>query len=507
MARPSSDEDRRAKAKYNVLFSLVFTRARRKIAWVSVTMTTNPQHEPGQSENADTLLVPLIILRSDSSEVFLSRSADGYVFPVARIPKWERIAPHVVDQVSEKYELETICMFNPKSRQALSLGSDRLFQVLECVGSKNQPKGTVWISREKLSQLSFRSLEDHQVLEAALQEADGYNSGELTGPFAKTGWIHEVIAWMTPFLDEHEQELTNRWAQQNSSPNFSLIRFETTGSAVWFKAVGEPNLREYRITTKLTESYPFHLPRIIATHDAWHAWLMEEVKGVHPDESSGLETWELAVRALALLQRETLGSSEALLAIGCRDLRIERLLDQIPEFFGVVSMLMERQVVTSPAPLSSKQMDDLQDSVAAACESLQALPSPETLGHSDLNPGNIVVDPNRTVFLDWAEASVGHPFLTFEYLLAHLQRKRAEVAFWRDALRKAYGEVWKSYFGRNELEKAFRLSPIVAVYAYALSMPGWQNRSRWNDPQFAKCVRSLARRMYQDSQTSELTRA
>jgi thiamine kinase-like enzyme len=470
-------------------------------------MTADLQAKTTQPETADALLVRLIILRRCNSEVFLSRSAEGYVLPEVQIPKWQRIAPHVVKQVNKTYELETICVFNPQSRKAATFDSDRLYQVLELVGSHNHIERTVWIPRSEVPHLTFRSPEEHQMLEAALQEADLYSSGELTGPFGKPGWIYEVIAWMTPFLEEHELELTNRWLQHNASPNFSLVRFETTGPAVWFKAVGEPNLREYRITTKLAESYPFHLPRIIAIHDDWHAWLMEEVKGVHPDETSDLEAWGLAVRALASLQRETLGNCEALLAIGCRDLRIERLLDQIPKFLDVVSKLMERQVVTSPAPLSTAQIDDLERKLVAACEVLQALPPPETLGHSDLNPGNIVVSPNRTVFLDWAEANVGHPFLTFEYLLAHLQRQRANFTSWRDVLRQAYGEVWKPFFGQKELEKAFRLTPIVAVYAYALAMPGWQDITRRNDPTSTKYLRSLVRRMYREAQAPELVLA
>jgi hypothetical protein len=477
---------------------------RGRLTCLSVTMTTYLQGKPAQSENVDALPIRLIILRRNNCEVFLGRSADGYVLPEVQIPKRERIAPRVVQQVSRTYEMETICVFNPQSQQAATFDPTRLYQVLEFVGSQNHIEGWVWIPRSELSQLTFRSAEDYRVVEAALHEADLYNSGELIGPFGKPGWIYEVIAWMTPFLEEHELELTHRWAQHNASPNFSLVRFETTGPAVWFKAVGEPNLREYHITTKLAESYPLYLPKIIAIHDDWHAWLMEEVKGVHPDETSDLEAWGLAVRALASLQRETLGNCEALLAIGCRDLRIERLLDQIPKFLDVVSELMERQVVTSPAPLSTAQIDDLERKLVAACEVLQALPSPETLGHSDFNPGNIVVSPNRTVFLDWAEGNVGHPFLTFEYLLAHLERQRANFTSWREVLQHAYGEVWKPFFGQKELEKAFRLAPIVAVYACALMMPRWQDITRQNDSKSTKYLRSLARRMHREAQAPEL---
>ena len=51
---------------------------------------------------------------------------------------------------------------------------------------------------------------------------------------------------------------------------------------------------------------------------------------------------------------------------------------------------------------------------------------PDTLGHLDLNPGNILISPDQCVFLDWAEAYVGPPFLTFQYLIEHLSQTKQE---------------------------------------------------------------------------------
>jgi len=53
--------------------------------------------------------------------------------------------------------------------------------------------------------------------------------------------------------------------QLNGSETFSLLKFETTKAPVWFKAVGEPNVREFLITLKLFELFPDYVPKILAS--------------------------------------------------------------------------------------------------------------------------------------------------------------------------------------------------------------------------------------------------
>ena len=93
---------------------------------------------------------------------------------------------------------------------------------------------------------------------------------------------------------------------------------------------------------------------------------------------------------------------------------------------------------------------------------------PDTLGHSDFNPGNIIVGPERCTFLDWAEAYVGHPFLTFEYFLAHLRKDYPQLAPLESELRASYSRIWSSVASPEQIAQAYSFSPLVAVYAYAV---------------------------------------
>jgi hypothetical protein len=96
-----------------------------------------------------------------------------------------------------------------------------------------------------------------------------------------------------------------------------LIYAATNGPGVWFKAVGEPNLREYAVTCALNQLGSAYLPQILAMHDGWHGWLALEISGHRLDEIWDIRYWKNAANSLAALQLESLGSTEALLPAGC----------------------------------------------------------------------------------------------------------------------------------------------------------------------------------------------
>jgi len=120
---------------------------------------------------------------------------------------------------------------------------------------------------------------------------------------------------------------------------------------------------------------------------------------------------------------------------------------------------------------------------------------PYTLGHGDFNPGNILVESDRCIFIDWAEAHVGHPFLTFEYFLAHLRQSGLSLATQEGSLRAAYTECWRSTVRAASVESALRLSPLIAVFASAISSNSWRDPERLAIPQVPGYLRSLTRRM------------
>jgi hypothetical protein len=99
------------------------------------------------------------------------------------------------------------------------------------------------------------------------------------------------------------------------------------------------------------------------------------------------------------------------------------------------------------------------------------------------------------VFLDWADAYVGPPFLAFEYLRSYARRLSKEADLPETVLREGYLEHWTHFLGSDSIARASRLSPLVAVFAYASGTEFWRHPAHAVQPDAAGYFRSLTRRM------------
>ena len=219
------------------------------------------------------------------------------------------------------------------------------------------------------------------------------------------------------------------------------------------------------------------------------------------DEESDVATWQLAARTLARLQIESSDRVPALLEAGCQKLEIAMLLDHIGPFFDLMASLMARQTKLSPPPLTREALRTLAAQLKEACTLLAEYKLPDTLGHLDFNPGNVIGSPSACVFLDWAEAYVGHPFYTFEYLREQLQRIHPDKKAWQSEVTSCYLDPWISFASIDDAARALEVTPVVAVLAYALSNTAWQDSEKLENSNIAGYFRSLVRRMQHEAQT------
>src|SRR5262249_15698828 len=133
-----------------------------------------------------------------------------------------------------------------------------------------------------------------------------------------------------------------------------------------------------------------------------------------------------------------------LLEAGCRDLRLTELMNSVDPFLDAMADLMTRQTKAPPVILSRQDLASLGVSLEDALHCLGALRIPDTLGHSDFNPGNILIGSDQCRFIDWAEAYIGHPFLTFEYFMSHLRKSYPALVPFEDNLRAGYARPWRA---------------------------------------------------------------
>jgi len=441
----------------------------------------------------ETDLCRIILFSSSGTKLLFIPESGGLRLPALRVPRYQRLAENLTASLQSEWSQQAVCLLRLDSTSA---PSGAHYHVMEtCEENPPDSTGSRWICVSSLVESQFQEGSDYAAVTKSLSECQDCVSRRKHGPFARFGWFSELTSWIRHAVASEGLTLSGRFTQLNASPAFSLVRFETNGPALWFKAVGEPNLREYPITLALSKYCPGFLPQLLSTHEDWNGWLMLEAEGVHLDGSSPLKLWAAVATTLAHLQIASMGQTLHLADAGCRDARVPALAELVEPFLEVMADLMEQQTKQIPPPVSRKELLALRTKLQDLLSETRDPEIPSTIGHLDFNPGNIVVSRDRCAFLDWAEACIGHPFLTFQYLLEHCRALRGKGNSAESSLTAAYAGQWRPFLSEREISRALKISPLLAVFAYAARGDAWRDVSRRNQPGTARQLRSLTRRI------------
>ena len=449
-------------------------------------------------EQSERQICRAIVLGREGTEVLLKIPGPGFAFPAVEVPRWERLAENLTAALRRDCGCDAVCLFSPNHSSEDRDSNGKHYEVMECLREGGRKDETVWKPIRSLTADSFQNEAEFRILEQCLHQLDRYER-DPSSPFARRGWLAELRRWTADVIRPLGLELTGPFCQYNASPSFSLVRFETNGPAVWFKAVGEPNQREFPITLKLAERFPRFIPEVLGTKPEWNGWLSREVDGQNLGETKDTTSWEQAATELARLQIESISESQAILQSGAHDLEAKCLLTAVDPFFDLVVRLMEEQPKVPPAILSRDELSLLKLRIEDALTLLEDPRIPDALGHLDLNPWNVIVSVDDCVFVDWAEAYVGHPFFSFEYLLEHFRRAVGADAALESRLASCYSAPWRQLFSGEIVAEALVLAPLAAVFAYAAGSDAWKDQERLENPKVAGYFRSLARRMNREA--------
>lgn len=448
----------------------------------------------------------------NSSKVLLakdhSQSQCGYFLPEIQIPKWQRTGLHLTRKIRDLLSLDTIVLFRPslheekKPRKEEPSSGTRCCVLEARTKEWNPPEGVEWVESSAVEPGAFVDSEQYKLLIRCLEELQTYKTGDKSGPFAIVGWFDELISWAQPYIEAQGLQLTGAFQQHNGNPNFSLIRLQTDGKPVWFKAANDEKWPEYGLTIALSERYPRYFPKVFAHRPDWRSWLMEHIDN-RLDGVMQFEKWKQAVVTLAEFQLELAAKDDYLLGIGCRDWRMENIVNLISPLIDKMGELMQQQETTPPPILSKNELLALGDTLRGACDRFASLSIPDSFTHGDFSAGNILADPDRCVLIDLAESYLGHPFLTFQYLLDGLHTYHPECDCWHDDLRRAYADIWRALCPSENIEEAFRLMPLVTILWHTVGGNGWQDPEGLLYARRAKYYRSLTRQMYRRAQQLE----
>jgi hypothetical protein len=446
----------------------------------------------------------LIITRRGATEIlFLQDGADLSLPTVDILPK-QRIAPQLTAEVRSRWALDAYCLFLPAIESVSRNAREANFALLESVSHDDRAlTGSCWMPSIEAVGNGGRGTEARAAIRESLEQLALYVNEPDRGPFARPGWLNELFEWTRAQIHPLGLQLTGTFRQFNASPTFSLLRLETGGPAVWFKATGKPNRHELAIFVCLAHLFPGHVTAIWGVHSSWNGWLAPEAPGRALEGSSDLSAWVKVAQELAQLEIASIGKDDELLEARCKDLRIRKLVGEIDPFLARMGELMAAQEKQSPGALRNSELALVGSSLEEACSGLADLGMPDTLGHLGFNPGNIFISRDRCVFLDWADGVVTNPLVTCEYLLEHFRRSRPNDRAGMARIRTAYLRPWQAFLSPAELEDAMAFSSLIAVFAYALQANVWRSAGAPNLMR-ARYLRSLTRRMFREA--SERTR-
>src|SRR5882672_1935718 len=234
----------------------------------------------------------LVIVSRNGSEILLKSGATGFELPQILIPGNQRIAAGIVRGAEEQLGLRVVALYEIFPHGQSGWFGECCHAAVSHSASQSAPKGLFWTPIRSVLADSPLSGEDALVVQALWLKLQTTTSDRLTEPFAQPGWFAEVTDWIAKSLDKHSMFLTGSFRQLNASSTFSLIQFDTNSRPVWFKAVGEPNTREFAVTLALARICPAHLPRVIASEPAWNAWLAEEAGGTSLAVATCAMAWQ-----------------------------------------------------------------------------------------------------------------------------------------------------------------------------------------------------------------------
>jgi len=437
---------------------------------------------------------PIIIARSGGSEILVRTDTDSSL-PFLDLSRTDRPSKQLAVGIEKNYGLEAYCLWIGDHSMAQGDATSSNYAVMEVLSENNlAPSGLRWVSAEHAARNTSPS---DSAVARFLVDLRRY-AQDPAAPFAKPGWIKGLFTWVREQLHPLRLRPTGGIWQVNAGPAFSLIRLQTSRAPVWFKATGEPHTSELSISLALAGIIPDFVPHILGVHSAWNGWLSMDVPGRSLADSIDHHAWEKTAQGLALLQVATLDKKAELGDAKILELGNNYLARRIAPFTECAAEWMRAQQVPSPAPLAADELAFLGGQLAESCERLQRRDAPESVGRFDLSPGNIVVSHDGVVFLDWAEAYWGHPFLSFAYLLEHFRRSHPDAAF-EGALETAYRTPWREVCSDQMISETLASARLVAALAYTVTSRAWQDRENFQNPRTGAYLRSMARRMHREA--------
>ena len=217
----------------------------------------------------------------------------------------------------------------------------------------------------------------------------------------------------------------------------------TSDGLVWLKENPAGNAFEPALTALLAQVRPDALPEVVA-----HEGPLLATRDVGPrfrallDEGAPAPSWEDVLGLYGELHVDFMPMAQEALGLGTPDERPDRL----PQLYAALAG-------------RDAWYDSVEEAAASLGESV-----PVSVVHQEAHDGYVFVRDGQAVFIDWAEASVTHPFLGPLLPLRFATERAGYEPGSREAerLRDAYLEPFTRFAPAAELRETFANAYLLA---------------------------------------------
>lgn len=317
------------------------------------------------------------------------------------------------------------------------------------------PANLRWCTVADLAVLA--DLEDRRAVARWLATSASDDGVDSKLAWARPGWFDVARGWIEQAMRDGKRAAPLEIRQLRTWASSCVLQVATHAGDYYFKALPSSGVVEWAVTNYLAENFIDTVPHIVATQPERRWLLMAACPGRSLEEITDVALWERAASQYGRLQVACSARVDALKQLGCpvRDLdalarSIESLVQdsdalRLGQAGGLTNDEFERFARLAPI-------------LRRRCGELAASGIPSTIEHGDLWPGNIFVDAQSCVVIDWEDVAIAQPFFSLAPLQVGLinagHGSRANI----ERLERAYLAAFARFGSPVDLQRALRLA-------------------------------------------------